>query len=181
MPLVLFQKTKIVHHFGYLNYVLIDSPGFLQANQKEVFKIFDEYIERLKGAKEPSYVSEITKFQLLRNCLIDLHAFNEEKRPVTVDDDLTFILSKWVADDTAVKEVILEPNFAIKDPIRPLAGKLPAKKTAFHETIVLQSKQKFELTAKFVFPMYVEDRAGNQAKYDVCPNFFENQVSANRS
>ncbi|MCI0444762.1 hypothetical protein L0152_16335, partial [bacterium] len=174
------SKDKIVVHFVYLNEVVIDRTGFLPANQKEVFEIFDRYIKRLKGAKKPAYVSEITKFQLLRNCLIDLHAFNEEKRPVTIDDDLTFILSKWVSDDTALKEVILEPNFAIKDPMRPLAGKLPAQKVAFHETIVLRRKQKFEPTAKFVFTVYVEDNAGNQAKHDVCPNFFANQLSTNR-
>lgn len=168
----LIPKTQILEYLALFNHVLTEYPGFVKRNENLLLANVDQYINKLAGAKQPSYVIEITKLGLLRNCLIDLYSIKEKKQSVQIGEDLDFMVGKVVADDSSVHTLVISKNFALTEPLRPSENELPAKKIEFKRSIKLTKGRVVDRSEVFTFEVIARDPSGNQTTAIFCPNFF---------
>lgn len=89
VPFSHIDKKDIVNHLRSLNNVLIEETGFFARNETVLLQDLDQSANKLGGGKDPPYDVEVTKLELLQNCLIDLHNVQKPKKRVHVNKDIT--------------------------------------------------------------------------------------------
>jgi hypothetical protein len=172
----LIPKENIVRHFALINDLTQNDSELIKRNRSFILRTLDEYKKTTDGYKE-NYAVESIKLDLLKNCLLDLYSSPEQKRPVQLMQPIEFIVESLVTSDTNVRRITFLRNFAIKEPIRVLEDKLPAKTANVKHTIKLAKDDFFDRLRTFTFELSVQDVSGNEVSKKFCPNFFANQVN----
>jgi hypothetical protein len=170
----IIPKEEIVKYLSVFNHVIMFSASFAARNQELILTTIAHYVKSLQGAKSPSYEIELQKLKLLHNCLVDVHSIPKEKWEISLAQPIHFTVHAEFSDDSTVKTVTLEKNFASPQPVT--TNELPAKKMQFKRRLNLSKDRTLGKAEDFGFVLSAADMTGNKTTWRFCPNFFQNQI-----